>query len=126
MRTRRTAPPTALALVLLLLMAFHLQACGEGSSARTISVSLRSTDVYRYPTVSGDEEGARISVQASHYRISEVRRDAETNWVAVYVYQPAPGFVGRDHAEIDILGGSAGAAAPATVRTVALHFDVHN
>jgi len=104
----------------------HLQGCKESTSPETISISLKNTDTYQYPTVGGDEDGARISTQPSHSSISEIRRNAETNWVAVYVYRPAAGFIGSDYAELDILTGSDGPSPPKNTYKVALHFVVHD
>ena|ERR1041384_6269513 len=101
----------------------QLQGCGV-SSPESINVSLRNGDTYQYPTVGGDEDVARISIQAQHYQTSEMRRDAQTNWVATYVYQPAPGFVGSDHVELELLTGSDGASAPKDLKKVALRFTV--
>jgi hypothetical protein len=114
------------AFALLLPVVVQVQGCKELAGSETVSVSLRNTEEYEYPTVGGDEEGARISSQGSHYSISEIRRDAETHWVAVYVYRPAAGFVGSDKVEIEILTGSDGASAPTNIRRVAFRFDVHN
>lgn len=102
-----------------------LQGCRESNRTETVNVVLKNTETYEYPTVGGDEDGARISTQANHYSISEIRRTAETNWVAVYVYRPAAGFVGSDHAELEILSGSDGASPPTSIRRVAFHFVIH-
>ena len=110
----------------LLLPVVNVQGCRKSNPVETVSVSLKNTETYQYPTVGGDEEGARISVQANHYSTSEIRRNAETNWVAVYVYRPAAGFVGSDYAEIEILTGSAGASSPTSVKRVAFRFVVHH
>lgn len=101
-------------------------ACRTVEPAKTITVSLRNTDIYQYPTVSGDEESARITSQPRHYTVSEIRRDAGTNWVATYVYQPAAGFLGSDYAEIEILTGSDGASAPTNIQRIAFVFTVHD
>jgi hypothetical protein len=103
-----------------------VQGCQHRNSTETVSVSIRNTETYKYPTVSGDEEGARISTQAKHYSISEIRRNAETGFVATYVYQPASGFVGSDYAEIEILTGSDGASAPTNIKRVAFQFVIHD
>jgi hypothetical protein len=112
--------------VALVLIGVHAQGCSDTVRVETIRVSLQSGQIYQFPTVGGDEEGARIVTQPKHYSISEIRRDAETNWVATFVYQPAAGFVGSDYAEIEILTGSDGASPPTNVRKVAFQFDVHN
>jgi len=101
-------------------------ACQDDEAVQTITVSLRNTDTYEYPTVGGDEEGARIVRQTTHHRVSEIRRDAGTNWIATYVYQPLAGYVGSDHAEIEILTGSDGASPPTNVRRVAFDFVIRD
>lgn len=110
------------AVALLLPAAVAVQGCRESNTVETIPVTLRNTDTYQYPTVGGDDDGARISTQAGHYSISEIRRNAETNWVAVYVYRPAPAFVGEDYAELEIFTGSDGASPPTDIRRVAFRF----
>lgn len=71
----------------------------------------------------GDEDGAAIVSQAHHYAVSEIRRNAQTNWVAVYIYQPALGFVGSDHVELEVRTGSDG-ASPGNVKRIAFSFQV--
>jgi hypothetical protein len=107
-------------------VAVGVQGCNGPNSIETVSVSLKNTETYEYRTVGGDEEGARISTQARHYSISEIRRDAATNWYAVYVYQPAAGFVGEDHAEVEVMTGSDGASAPTNIKRVVFRFSIHN
>jgi hypothetical protein len=114
------------ALVLLLPVVVHLQGCTEANSFDMVNVSLKNTETYQYPTVGGDEDGAMVSKQANHYSISEIRHNAETNWVAVYVYQPAAGFVGSDQAQIKIFTGSDGASPPTHTKTVIFFFEIHN
>lgn len=99
-------------------------ACKEKVAVESLSVSILNTDRYVHPTVGGDEEGARISMQASHYSVSEIRRDSETNWIATYVYQPAAGYTGTDDVELEILTGSDGATAP-QISKLRLHFLIH-
>ena len=105
---------------------FCAMGCQQPTSVETIQVSLANTESYTHPTVGGDEEGARVSVQPQHSSVSEVRRNAETNWVATFVYQPVAGFVGRDRAEIEILSGSDGASPPTNVKRVVFEFEVHD
>jgi hypothetical protein len=115
-----------LVLGVLLPIVVYVQGCRDPNPVETVSVSLRSTETYLYPTVGGDEDGARISTQAKHFSISAIRRNAETNWVATYVYQPAASFVGSDYAEIEILTGSDGASPPTNIKRVAFHFVIPN
>lgn len=100
--------------------------CKDSVTVEYVTVSLANEQTYSYPTVSGDEEGAGITVQANHFRVSEMRRNAETNWVATFVYQPAAGYVGTDRAEIETLTGSDGASPPTNVRRVVFLFEVHD
>lgn len=98
--------------------------CTDHGDPVSVSITLRNTGTYHYQTVGGDEEGARIVTQAQHYSISEIRRNAETHWVAVYVYQPAPGFVGRDYVQLEIMTGSDGASPPAELKRVGIAFNI--
>lgn len=123
----------ATALVVFLFLSLQFQSCKDQGVSQTAlvslnhtDVSLKNTDTFRYPTVGGDEEGARITVQAKHYNVSEMRRNAETNWVAVYMYQPTTGYIGTDYAEIEIRTGSDGASSPTSIRTVAFRFVITN
>ena len=100
--------------------------CKDTVTVDYITVSLADSQTYSYPTVSGDEEGAGITVQAKHFRVSEMRRNAETNWVATFVYQPVAGYVGMDRAELETLTGSDGASPSTHVRRVVFNFEVHN
>jgi hypothetical protein len=123
----------AVALFVCVLLPLQFYNCkDQGVSQTTVvssnhtDVSLKNTDTFRYPTVGGDEEGARITVQANHYSVSEIRRNAETNWVAVYVYQPKTGYMGTDYVEIEIQSGSDGASPPTNIRTVGFRFVITN
>lgn len=100
--------------------------CREQDSVQIISVSLKNTESYQFPTVGGDEEGARISTQAAHYSLSEIRMNAATAFIATYVYQSAAGFVGSDYSEIEVLTGSDGASPPKNIKRIEFHFVVHD
>ena len=99
-------------------------ACRQTPAVETVHVSLKPGEVFEYPTVGGDEDGARIVVQPRHAALSEIRRNEQTSWIAVYVYQPADGFTGFDSSEIEILTGSDGASPPKQVTRVSFRFDV--
>jgi hypothetical protein len=103
-----------------------IQGCKDPDSVETVIVYLKNTETFHYRTVGGDEEGARISTQAAHYTISEIRRDASTDWYAVYVYQSAAGFVGEDHAEVEVMTGSDGASAPTNIKKLVFRFSIHD
>jgi hypothetical protein len=107
-------------------LAVVVQGCKDPDSVETVIVYLKNTETFQYRTVGGDEEGATISVQAVHFSISEIRRDASTDWYAVYVYQPAADFVGEDHAEVEVMTGSDGASAPTNTKRLVFRFSVHD
>jgi hypothetical protein len=118
-------------LALLILVLFQFPGCkqqsvNEQSVADGSTVPLKNTETYEYPTVGGDEDGARITKQASHYEVSEIRRNASTKYVAVYTYQPKTGYVGLDYVEIEIYTGSNGANPPSNIRTVKFNFVINN
>ncbi len=98
--------------------------CGNDPAVHTIDVLLSPGQIYEFPTVGGDEESARIVTQARHFAISEVRRDAATNWVAVYVYQPQAGYSGSDGAELEVRAGSDGASSPTRVWKLVFRFSI--
>jgi len=103
-----------------------LQGCKDPDAVETVIVYLKNTETFQYRTVGGDEGGARISTQATHYSISEIRRDASTDWYAVYVYQPAAGYLGEDHAEVEVMTGSDGASAPTNIKKMIFRFSIHH
>jgi len=103
-----------------------VQGCKDPNADETVIVYLKNTETFQYRTVGGDEEGARISTQAAHFSISEIRRDPSTDWYAVYVYQSAAGFVGEDHAEVEVMTGSDGASAPTNIKKMVFRFSVHD
>jgi hypothetical protein len=122
----RFLPLRAVALGILVPIVVGVQGCQDPNAVEAVSASLKNTETYRYAMVGGDEDGARISTQAKHYGISEIRRDSATGWVMTYVYQPAPGFVGSDYVEIEVITGSDGASPPTNIKRVALHFAIHD
>lgn len=75
-------------------------------------VVVKSTETYRQNlNISGDEDGAVIIKQATHFEISELKRDSTTNWSVVYFYKPEAGFTGTDSVNIETNTGSNGASA---------------
>lgn len=123
----RTVPAgfTSALLTGLLCLIGTLDACTATPARQQLSVSLSNTETYQHLAAAGDEEGASISVQARHFAVSEVRRDASTGWTATYIYQPAPGFVGSDRVVLDVFTNPDG-TGPAEVNQVEIRFQVHN
>ena len=98
--------------------------CDEESSPNHINVEISNSELYQHPTVGGDEEGARIKIQAKYFEISEIIRNAETNYVATYTYKSKTDFIGRDFVEIEILTGSDGANAPINSEIIKIIFTI--
>ena len=91
-----------LSLTLAVFFSLLVSSCKDQGNPETIIITLTNTETYQYPTVGGDEDGAVIVSQAQHYSVSEIRRNLQTNWVAVYFYQSSPGYVGKDYVELEI------------------------
>lgn len=89
-----------------------------------ITVEIKNLETYKYQTVSGDEEGAIIKVQAEHFDISEIKRNTETNFAAVYTYKPKSNFVGHDYVVLETQIGSDGASASTEIKTIKINFVV--
>lgn len=89
----------------------------SNSDSSAITVTLNESETYEYRTgIGGDEEGASIILQAEHFEISDIIRNADTQWEAVYRYQPEPLFSGTDYVEIQLSTGSDGASSPINVK----------
>jgi hypothetical protein len=118
-------------LVVWVLLVFLLWGCkdlGEQllTPVQTITATVKNTETYEYQTASGDEEGARITQQAKHYTVSEIRRNASTNFVCVYVYQPRAGYVGSDYVELQAQTNAQGVSGGTSTSTVRFKFTVTN
>jgi len=87
------------------------------------AIFLKKSEIYRHPLpISGDEEGASVSKQALHFKVSGIVRNKSTNWQAVYFYQPKENYVGKDYVEIELRTGSNGASPPAKISLVKISF----
>jgi len=117
-------PNKILVILVLLIFVSLFAACEEEPSYNEINVEISNSELYQYPTVGGDEEGARIKTQAKHFEISEIRRSLETKYVATYTYKSKADFVGQDFVEIEILTGSDGASAPTNSEIVKIIFTI--
>jgi hypothetical protein len=90
-----------------------------------IPVNLKNTESYNHNTgITGDEDGASIIVQAKHYEISDIIRNGETNWEAVYKYKPKSGFIGTDYIELELSTGSDGVSPPKNTELIKIKFIV--
>jgi hypothetical protein len=110
--------------VLLVCLSAPGVACRSADDTQVIDTTVRRAETYQLDLAGGDEDGARITEQAQHFAVSEIRRDSSTNWYARYVYAPAAGFVGADRVRLEVLTGSDGASAPTRRRLVTIRFTV--
>lgn len=68
----------------------------EGPADKVLSFTIKNSEVFEYDThVGGDEEWAEIACQGPIYSVSELIRDANTNWSTVYRYVPSPNSIGQ-------------------------------
>lgn len=81
-----------------------------GPVTKTIDVELNANQAYQYDLGSfGDEEGASIEQQTSHYADSKIVR--EKDFVTLtYHYQPANNYTGTDEVVLKSARGSDGAS----------------
>jgi len=90
-----------------------------------VQVDLQVNEQYQYDTrISGDEEGADISTQASHFEISEIIRNESTNFSAVYKYKPELDYTGMDEVEIMLSTGSDGASPSTSFEFIKITFNI--
>lgn len=113
--------------LLLLSTAFFSINCSKNAvdnlSNDSSNIYLKNTEIYEYPLgISGDEERVVIKKQPLHYKISEVVRNKDTNWEAVYIYRPMENYTGHDNVEIELRTGSDGASPPTQISVVKLDF----
>lgn len=102
------------ALTILAGMIFLIQSCKKETiieaTTDTITQTLKVNQSYQFDLGNfGDEEGALISKQATHFLISWVDRDI--NGKIIYKYVPATNYVGEDEIEIKSARGSDGTSA---------------
>ncbi len=94
----------------------------ERQTIKTMDVLLKNTEEYSYDfNISGDEEGASITTQSTHYQTSKLKRDSDTNWSVVYLYKPESGYIGTDYVEIEFCTGGEGTNCE-HIEIVQLHF----
>lgn len=99
---------------MLLCIALSTQSCKKNNTIEPERISINSTirlnNSYEYELGGfGDEEGATITKQASHFSLSALERLSAGN--IIYNYTPSINFVGTDEIEIRSARGSNGASA---------------
>ena len=95
------------------------------STKKTINVSISSNETYQYDLgVFGDEEGASINAQASHFQISKIERVEYVK--LIYTYTPTKDFVGTDAVELKAERGSDGASPNDEITIIVIKFIITN
>ncbi|MCA9730623.1 MAG: hypothetical protein H6696_16660 [Deferribacteres bacterium] len=90
-----------------------------------VDATIKTSEIYEYHTgISGDEEGAAIKTQAKNFEISEILRNASTNFEAVYRYKSNTGFVGLEYVELELKTGSDGASPPKNIKNIKIALQV--
>jgi hypothetical protein len=93
------------------------------STKTTVNASINSNETYQYHVgVFGDEEGASISVQASHFQVSKLERIDYDN----YTYTPTQDFVGTDEVELKAERGSDGESPNDEITIIVIKFTITN
>jgi hypothetical protein len=96
------------------------------SPANEITISLGRNETYRYDLgLFGDEEGASITTQASHYLVSELNREINSGSIS-YTYTPALDFTGTDVVVLKSMQGSDGASPNNHVILTTIKFRISN
>ncbi len=95
----------------------------SNNSTKTINVILKYNQPYQYDLGSfGDEEGATISRQASHFEISKIDRINYVNMI--YTYKPVQDYIGLDEAELMAERGSDGASPNNEISIIIIKFAI--
>ena len=113
---------------ILAVLTILLQSCSKTKVERaTINVALKQNQSYRYDLGGfGDEEGAGISKQASHYLVSKTFYDTTGLANIFYTYTPAFNYVGIDEVELKSSKGSNGSGYNPRVTYTTLKFTISN
>lgn len=94
-------------------------------SPNSITVTLTRNGTYHFDLgYFGDEEGASIRRQATHFILSKLDRD--TTGKIGYTYTPALNFTGTDEVELKSMRGSDGASANNNIIFTTIKFNISN
>ncbi|WP_017733930.1 hypothetical protein [Nafulsella turpanensis] len=96
------------------------------TSKEVVEVTLTNTEEYIHDfKICGDEEGATIVTQPQYSEVSEIVRNANTDWCIVYRYKPESDFAGKDFVVIETCSGGIGTVCT-DIQTVRIDFTVTN
>ncbi|MBU0473816.1 MAG: hypothetical protein KKF62_06590 [Bacteroidetes bacterium] len=86
-----------------------------------LTVELSKNQICTY-LCTGGEDGAIIKTQAEHFEVSEIKRNSNTDYNAIYSYKPKVNYVGYDFVEIEILPDVIPIDEPSISRKVKIEF----
>ena len=86
-----------------------------------LTIELSKNEICTY-VCTGGEDGAIIKTQAAHFEVSEINRNSNTGYSAIYSYKPKANYVGSDFVEIEILSDVAAIDEQITSKTVKIEF----
>ena len=93
---------------------------------QTIDKTLKAGESFQFDLGNfGDEEGATISIEATHSAISSVERDINSGKI-IYKYLPSTNFTGTDKVEIKSERGSDGASQNNKTIYTIINFTITN
>ncbi|HMT73739.1 MAG TPA: hypothetical protein PKA77_06715 [Chitinophagaceae bacterium] len=113
-------------LTALLTALLFFSACNKEKVERTIvDKTIRNAEIFVHTVGAfGDEEGATVSRQASHYTTSILERDL--NSIITYRYQSVPGYTGTDEVEIKTSKGSDGSGPNTQIQYITIRLTITN
>jgi len=111
---------TILILTIIFCILTITQSCKKDKSNKTIHATINANGTYQYDLGNfGDEEGARISRQATHFQVSKIEIDTINYSKYIYTYIPTQNYIGTDEVELTSEKGSDG-SGPNTEITITI------
>ena len=117
-------------LTIVIALTTAISSCSKKSntdvSSQNIRQTIKTNQAFEYDLGNfGDEEGATISKQATHFFISSLDPQMNTEKI-IYTYQPVVGFTGTDEIELKSARGSNGASDNNKISYTTIKFTVTN
>jgi len=106
------------------------QSCKKNSNqkitATTVNATIKANELYQYDLGSfGFEDGATLSRQATHFKISVLEREPISGKI-IYKYAPALNYIGSDEVEVKSMTGSNGSSPGTTFLITTIKFTITN
>ena len=116
--------PVFLCLLLAMNTSCKKSSTGDDKPDNAIQVSLKANETYQYNLGSfGDEEGASIAQQATHFKTSSVTRDQGFSIIHLN-YTPADNYTGTDELIVLTAKGSNGTSENPDKKLVKFRFTI--